>query len=143
MAHGYRTDHSIIYLTIDTKVCQRGKGFWKFNVSLLYNPGYVKLVKEEIHNVKTQYHTKNNEVHSFSGYQWRQMHLINHLPIIVKRYIYISKFGPSKLDILAVHNSIREVYDIKKNNVIRKSINDKKIKEKMESTKGIFRWFSI
>ena len=62
MAHGYRTDHSIIYLTIDTKVCQGGKGFWKFNVSLLYDRVYVKLVKEEIHNVKTQYHTNNNEV---------------------------------------------------------------------------------
>ena len=62
MAHGYRTDHSIIYLTIYTKVCQRGKGFWKLNVSLLYDSVYVKLVKEEIHNVKILYYTKNNEV---------------------------------------------------------------------------------
>ena len=62
MAHGYRTDQPIIYLTIDTKVCHRGKDFLKFNVSLLYDPVYVKLVKEEIHNVKTQYHTKSNEV---------------------------------------------------------------------------------
>ena len=52
------------------------------------------------------------------------MHLINHLLIIVKRYIYISKFVPSKLNILAVYNSIREVYDIEKNVVIRKCIND-------------------
>ena len=58
MANGYRTDHSITYLTIDTKVCQKGKDFWKFHVSFLYDPVYVKLVKEEIHNVKTQYHTK-------------------------------------------------------------------------------------
>ena len=62
MANGYRTDHSITYLTIDTKVCQKGKYFWKFHVSLLYESVYVKLLKEEIHNVKTQYHTKNNEV---------------------------------------------------------------------------------
>ena len=68
------------------------------------------------------------------------MHLINHLLIIVKRYIYISKFVPSKLDILAVHNSITEAYDIEKNIIIRKSINDKQFKEQMESTKGIFRW---
>ena len=45
------------------------------------------------------------------------MHLINHLLIIVKRYIYIIKFVPSKLNISAVHNSIREVYDIEKNSV--------------------------
>ena len=56
--------------------------------------------------------------------------LINHLLIIVKRYIYISKFGPCKLDIWVVHNSVREVYDIEKNIVIRKSINDKKLKSK-------------
>ena len=55
------------------------------------------------------------------------MHLINHLLIIVKMYIYISKFGPSKLNILAVHNSIREVYDNEKNIVIRKSLNDKQL----------------
>ena len=63
------------------------------------------------------------------------MHLINHFLIIVKRYIYISKFGPSKLDILAVHNIIREVYDIEKNIVIRKSINDKKLKSKWNPLK--------
>ena len=75
MAHGYPTDHSIIYLTVDTKVCQRGKGFWKFNVSLLYDPVYVKLVKEEIHNVKTQYHTKNNEVDSQTFFEMLKLNI--------------------------------------------------------------------
>ena len=75
MAHGYRTDHSIIYLTIDTMVCQRGKGFWKFNVSLLYDPVYVKLVKEEIYNVKTQYHTKINEVNPQTFFEMLKLNI--------------------------------------------------------------------
>ena len=50
------------------------------------------------------------------------MHLINHLLIIVKRYIYISKFVPSKLDILAVHNSIREVYMILRRTLLLESL---------------------
>ena len=66
------------------------------------------------------------------------MHLINHLLIIIKRYIYISKFVPSKLNILAVYNSIREVYDIEKNIVIRKCINDKKLKSKWNPLKVFF-----
>ena len=39
---GIKSDHSIIQLNLDTKQNYRGKGFWKFNSSLLHDPDYVK-----------------------------------------------------------------------------------------------------
>ncbi len=44
---GIRTDHSLIKLTIcSEKVNQRGKGFWKFNNSLLADSKYIDLVRD-------------------------------------------------------------------------------------------------
>ena len=62
IAHGYCTDHSIIYLTIDAKIGHRGKGFWKFNNLLLYDPTYIRVVKDEIDVIRTQYHIDSNEI---------------------------------------------------------------------------------
>ena len=38
---------------------ERGKGYWKFNNSLLKDQAYIKLVKDTISEVKLTY-TKNN-----------------------------------------------------------------------------------
>ena len=53
---GYRTDHSLIELTLNFKE-QEGKGgsFWKFNNSLLFNNKFIQEAKEKILNVKKQY----------------------------------------------------------------------------------------
>ena len=50
---GYRTDHSLIELTLNFKE-QEGKGgsFWKFNNSLLFNNKFIQEAKEKILNVK-------------------------------------------------------------------------------------------
>ena len=48
---GYRSDHSLIGIEIDVNSTERGKGFWKFNSSLLQDVEYVTLVKNEIKNV--------------------------------------------------------------------------------------------
>ena len=48
MYTGYRTDHSLVYLYINIRISQRGKGLWKFHTSLLHDQAYVNIVKQEI-----------------------------------------------------------------------------------------------
>ena len=45
---GYRTDHSALTLELQLNNTIRGKGFWKFNTSLLREVDYVNSVKQEI-----------------------------------------------------------------------------------------------
>ena len=52
---GFCSDHSGIVLEIDFSKFQRGKGFWKFNTSLLGEPEYVQIVKDTIKRVVAQY----------------------------------------------------------------------------------------
>ena len=42
---GYRSDHSLIDIHLEFNHMERGKGFWKFNNSLLSDPAYAKLAK--------------------------------------------------------------------------------------------------
>ena len=51
---GYRTDHNIITLTIQSKN-QRGNGIWKFNTSHLTDENYIKTVKSCIGEIVRQY----------------------------------------------------------------------------------------
>ena len=46
--HGYRTDHSLIGMSLDVGLVKRGNGYWKMNTSLLYDVEYIQLVKNEI-----------------------------------------------------------------------------------------------
>ena len=52
---GFCSDHSGIILEVDFSKFQRGRGFWKFNTSLLKEPEYLKLVKSTIKRVVAQY----------------------------------------------------------------------------------------
>ena len=52
---GYRTDHSIITLTLEMANIKHGKGFWKFNNLHLKDLEYIRKVKEKINEVKIQY----------------------------------------------------------------------------------------
>ena len=52
---GYRSDHSMICLSIAFNDFVRGKGLWKFNNTLLYDLEYLALVKKVIQDVKQQY----------------------------------------------------------------------------------------
>lgn len=45
---GYRSDHSIISIHLLKSEEGRGKGFWKFNTSLLKDPAYPPLIKNTI-----------------------------------------------------------------------------------------------
>ena len=63
---GYRTDHSIIELFISFHNIQRGRGYWKFNNSLLKNANYIQMVNTVIDNCILQYaviqETENNDI---------------------------------------------------------------------------------
>ena len=53
---GYRSDHSIIELTLTfNKALSKTKTFWKFNNSLLYNKDFVNEIRNSFLNTKRQY----------------------------------------------------------------------------------------
>ena len=52
---GCFSDYSVVILDIDFSKFMRGRGFWKFNNSLVYDPDYVAIVKNTIKRVTTQY----------------------------------------------------------------------------------------
>ena len=52
---GYRTDHSLVVMNMIFTHQERGRGFWKFNNSLLSDPAYVKLVKDCINETVDEY----------------------------------------------------------------------------------------
>lgn len=52
---GYRTDHSIIELDITINDFKKGKGFWRFNNSLLKNKDFVTNVKKIIKETDNEY----------------------------------------------------------------------------------------
>ena len=62
---GICSDHSPIVLDVDFSKFMRGRGFWKFNNSLLKDPDYVKLVKEAIKTVTCQYAKINGDENFF------------------------------------------------------------------------------
>ena len=51
----YRSDHSSVVLSIEINEFKKGKGLWKFNVSLLKDQNYIEEVKKCINKVKEQY----------------------------------------------------------------------------------------
>lgn len=54
--NSYRSDHCPVVLYVRTNEFLKGKGFWKFNNSLLKDKEYVYQIKEKIKkNVKQQY----------------------------------------------------------------------------------------
>ena len=62
---GAFSDHSLISIEIDFSRFTRGKGFWKFNASLLKDGDYVALVKEAFKRVTCQYATVNDNPEFF------------------------------------------------------------------------------
>ena len=56
---GYRTDHSIIQITLGQNEKKKSRTFWKFNNSLLKDSIYVDTVKTVIKSIKAQYADNN------------------------------------------------------------------------------------
>ena len=59
------SDHSPISLEIDFTRFQQGRGYWKMNNSLLYNPEYVTTVKNTIQRTTCQYSVVNDNANFF------------------------------------------------------------------------------
>ena len=58
---GYRSDHSFVSLSLKCSEGIRGKGFWKFNISLLENNDYHKLIESVIKENIQFYSCPNQE----------------------------------------------------------------------------------
>ena len=58
---GFKSDHSLITLTLMNNSNPRGPGFWKLNASLLADAEYIELIKKTINEVAKEYQN-NNEV---------------------------------------------------------------------------------
>ena len=61
ISHGYRTDHSLLNLEINPFNSKKGKGFWKFNTSLLHDTAYIQLVKHVIETTVCDYSVDKND----------------------------------------------------------------------------------
>ena len=51
ISFGYKTDHSLIFLSLLKSVIKRGPGFWKLNTSLLANSEDVEIIRNKINAV--------------------------------------------------------------------------------------------
>ena len=61
MLPSFCSDHSGIILKVGFQKFQRGRGFWKFNSSLLKDKNYVSLIKSTIKRVVAQYAIKEGD----------------------------------------------------------------------------------
>ena len=52
---GYRSDHSLVNISIRTEQFKRDRPYWKFNNSLLKDKEYIDEIKKVILNIKSQY----------------------------------------------------------------------------------------
>ncbi|RMX56506.1 hypothetical protein pdam_00023897, partial [Pocillopora damicornis] len=55
IATGYKTDHSLIEVTIATHSNKRGPSFWKLNTSLLSEIDYINQIRVTIKNIQEEY----------------------------------------------------------------------------------------
>ena len=60
--YGYKSDHSIINLTIKGQEIERDPPFWKFNNSLLKDQQYIEQIKNVIEETKIQYSEPNQNL---------------------------------------------------------------------------------
>ena len=94
---GYRTDHSSILLKLKIINNERGRGYWKFNSSLLKNKDYIKLAKDTI-----QKHIDTNKTNDEQDINNReltindQLFLETLLMIIRGKTIQFSSFNKKK-----------------------------------------------
>ena len=72
---GYKSDHSILYMSILINKFERGKGVWKFNTELLKDESYLKLVKECIMDEKRKYAVPVYNLHNLETIDDAEIHL--------------------------------------------------------------------
>ena len=86
----YRSDHSIIILSLVFNPFNKVKGLWKFNNSLLYEKDYSKIVRGKIIDLKKQYaaliynrdkiqEIDDNELQLYFFLYWPSLRFYNYL----------------------------------------------------------------
>lgn len=58
---GYRSDHSLVTLTIEISNEIKGRGVWKFNNSLLYDNELINKIKNKIQDTINEYKVKDDK----------------------------------------------------------------------------------
>lgn len=106
---GYRSDHSIITLSIKLSNDRTGKTFWKFNNELLYDEDFIQKVKMKIKETKqkyaaTPYNTQNIDNIDNETYQphispnlFFEMLLLEIRGVSIQRASYRKKERDSKI----------------------------------------------
>lgn len=72
---GYRTDHSLVYLEVEFTKNSKGKGYWKFNSSLLHDKEYVSEVKRTIKDTVNQYRINDEDFSIDNRLLWEMIKL--------------------------------------------------------------------
>ena len=72
---GYRTDHSLLTLSLCFTDFSRGPGIWKFNTSLLKDRKYLALVKTCIKDEKLKYAAPVYNLENFCDIPDKSLHL--------------------------------------------------------------------
>ena len=62
---GYRSDHSIVCISLKANDNKKGHGFWKMNTSLLEDKNYVKLIKDLIRENVHMYAQEGQDPNNF------------------------------------------------------------------------------
>ena len=66
-AYSFASDHSMVTITLQTKVIERGHGFWKFNSKLLENKLFVEAAQKVIETASKKYY------HSSPSIKWEMI----------------------------------------------------------------------
>ena len=121
VSHGYNSDHSYVSLNIQGSTITHGKGYWKFNNSLLLHEDFVSDIKNLIHE------TVNSSFDSYRG-------LWDTVKFKVKNYAigYGSNkkraMNSDKLSINKEIERIKSIHNFMNDNKLRKQLFDSEVK---------------
>ena len=62
ISHGYRSDHSLVLIELTDNYDKPGRGYWKFNVSLLSDVDYINMVTQCIENIVNENSDANPQI---------------------------------------------------------------------------------
>ena len=130
----YRSDHSMITVSLKLNNFEKGKGLWKFNNSLLFNQDFINMIKQKIKEIKQQYalpiynleniDSVDNECIQFTIDD--QLFLETLMMELRGKSISFSSFI-TKQNKSREANLMKEIEDLEKNNEISVILENKKI----------------
>ena len=132
----YRSDHSLITVNLNFITQERGKGYWKFNNSLLYDPEYVKKVKETINETVSSYRLPENEAFSIDDQMLFEMIKLQVRGITISHSSYKKRLKEREENNIEEQIAkLQKVLDENPTNGLKEEIENKK-KTTVEEHKG-------